>query len=105
VFFGYLLLGIITLLFYVFQGCPHPRPKSVKVGEIGWDVASVREDHVKLWRSGHQIKVNIPLARSNCTGVNIGHNCSILKFTNEGPLFKTLNHTVLLLVDVVIFHQ
>ena len=46
---------IIPLL----QGCPHPRPKSVKVGEIGWDVASVREDHVKLWKSGHQIKVCI----------------------------------------------
>ncbi|CAB3992795.1 Hypothetical predicted protein [Paramuricea clavata] len=39
------------------RGCPHPRPKSVKVGEIGWDVASVRKDHVKLWKSGHQIKL------------------------------------------------
>ncbi|XP_028408396.1 uncharacterized protein C4orf45-like [Dendronephthya gigantea] len=39
------------------RGCPHPRPKSVKVGEIGWDVASIREDHTKLWRSGHQIKL------------------------------------------------
>ena len=29
----------------------------IQVGEIGWDVSSVREDHVKLWRSGHQIKV------------------------------------------------
>lgn len=29
----------------------------LQVGEIGWDVSSIRKDHTKLWRSGHQIKV------------------------------------------------
>ncbi|CAI8033033.1 Uncharacterized protein C4orf45 homolog [Geodia barretti] len=37
--------------------CPHPAPKSARVGEVGWGVPKLTHSNDKVLKSGHQIQL------------------------------------------------
>lgn len=49
-------LSLPLFLSHSTKTCPHPPPKSARVGEVGWGVPSISNN--ALLKSGHQIQVN-----------------------------------------------
>ena len=73
--------------------CPHPAPKSARVGEVGWGVPKLTHSNDKVLKSGHQIQVWITVTKTSCGVCSTWSNASSFLEAEAGCCtFSFLSH-------------